>query len=127
MSGPRQAPSFTGLPLAILLLVASMPAHALDGKALQNLCQDKEDRMSEALCLGYVTGVTEAVTRVLQSSGVCAPQGLTPANLKDAVAKYMQAHPQELEKPAANMVWSALVEAWPCPGMKRAPAKPPGG
>ncbi len=110
----------------VLLAAASAPALALDGRGLMAVCQDEQDQMGQALCLGYLTGVTEAVTSVVPSSGVCAPEGLAPGDLRAALSRYVDAHPEALAKPAVSVVWSAIVAAWPCPGMKRlAPA--PGG
>lgn len=113
--------------LAALLAAASVPAQALDGKSLMTLCQDEQDQMGRALCLGYVLGVTEAVTSLVPSSGVCAPEGLGPGDLRQAVSTYVDAHPQALAKPAVSLVWSAIVAAWPCPGMKKLTPLPPGG
>ncbi len=111
--------------LAALLAAVPAPAHALEGKALIAVCQDERDQVSRALCLGYVLGATEAVTSVVPSSGVCAPEGLAPGDLREAVSNYANAHPEALAKSAVSLVWSAIVAAWPCPGMKR-PVQPGG-
>lgn len=92
-------------------------AHALSGDDLSRVCSDK-DETREALCVGYVSGVSETLTSVLQTSGICAPDSVGLGKLITVVVDYIDAHPEKRRGPAVPLVWSALVDAWPCPGMK---------
>lgn len=106
--------------LLVLLLFLGLwaPVHALDGKELASLCDKKKNPYERGVCIGYTLGVAETLTQVLQYSGVCGPEGATTGQLRPAVVKYLNDHPQHLQESAVNLVWSALVDAWPCPGMK---------
>lgn len=92
-------------------------AHAFSGDDLTRVCTDK-DKTREALCVGYVSGVSETLTSVLQTSGICAPDSVSLGKLITVVVDYVNAHPEERQGSAVPLVWSALVDAWPCPGMK---------
>ncbi len=92
-------------------------AHALSGDDLTRVCTDK-DATREALCVGYVSGVSETLTSVLQTSGICAPDSVSLGKLITVVVDYIDAHPEKRHSSAVPLVWSALVDAWPCPGMK---------
>lgn len=94
------------------------PVHAFDGKQLTALCDEKSNSFERGVCIGYITGVSESLTRVLQFSGICGPAGITTDQVGQVVAKYLHNHPETLNESAVNVVWSALVKAWPCPGMK---------
>ena len=110
--------------LAVWLLAVSVsysavqPVYALSGGDLVSVCTDKEDKTREALCVGYLTGVSETLTRVLQTSGICAPDGITLDTLITTVVDYINKHPHKRQDSAVSLVWSALVDHWPCPGMK---------
>jgi hypothetical protein len=110
--------------LPALLLVGAVGggawqcAHALSGDDLAAVCTAKEDMTREALCVGYVSGVSETLTSVLQTSGICAPDSVSIGKLITTVVDYIDAHPEKRQNSAVPLVWSALVDAWPCPGMK---------
>jgi hypothetical protein len=117
--------------LVLLTFVAfAFPAGAnfWDGQMLVRLMQADErvtasrradpldDVVQAAIYKGFVIGVHDS----LQSRGlVCNTSGVTDAQLRDAVAKYLKTHPQEWDHPASNIVESALREAFPCPATRR--------
>jgi hypothetical protein len=105
--------------IAIGLCVLWQPAFALDGKDLAEVCADKEMLVKRGVCIGYITGVAESISRVAPASGFCGPDNLTPTELETVVVKYLDQHRQSLDQPAVNLVWQALVAAWPCPGAKK--------
>ncbi|MDX1489154.1 MAG: Rap1a/Tai family immunity protein [Acidiferrobacterales bacterium] len=92
-------------------------AYALSGDDLVGVCTDK-DKTREALCVGYVSGVSETLTSVLQTSGICAPDSVSLGKLITVVVDHINAHPEKRQSSAVPLVWSALVDTWPCPGMK---------
>jgi hypothetical protein len=104
--------------LALMFCTAIPTASALQGEELANLCSDDKDKFKQGFCVGYLTGVSETLTGVLKTSGICAPKELTFEKLITAVATYSSNHEEKRRGPAVGMVWSALVETWPCPGMK---------
>ena len=46
---------------------------------------------------------------------VCMPDGVPREQRALVVAKYLQDHPGELNRPSAVLVVHALIDAWPCP------------
>lgn len=105
--------------LLLSLLCAAIPtASALQGEELAGVCSDDKDKFKQGFCVGYLTGVSETLTGVLQTSGICAPKDLTIEKLITVVATYSSNHADKRKGPGVSLVWSALVDAWPCPGMK---------
>jgi Rap1a immunity proteins len=105
--------------LLVLMFCAAIPtASALQGEELAGVCSDDKDKFKQGFCVGYLTGVSETLTGVLQTSGICVPKDLTFEKLITAVAAYSSSHEDKRRGPAVSLVWSALVDAWPCPGMK---------
>lgn len=105
--------------LVTLMFCAAIPnASALQGEELAGVCSDDNDKFKQGFCIGYLTGVSETLTSVLQTSGICAPKDITIEKLITAVATYSSNHEDKRKGPGVSLVWSALVETWPCPGMK---------
>jgi hypothetical protein len=108
--------------IGLALLFCFVPwqrAAALDSAELVTACADEQSQIRRGLCVGYISGVSETLTSVLQVSGICAPDAVTAEQVESVVRRYLDAHPEQMRKPAVAAVWSALVAAWPCPGMKR--------
>lgn len=105
--------------LVTLMFCALIPtASALQGEELAGVCSDDKDRFKQGFCVGYLSGVSETLTSVLQTSGICAPKDITIEKLITAVATYSNNHEDKRKGPAVSLVWSALVASWPCTGMK---------
>jgi hypothetical protein len=104
--------------LASMICAAIPTASALQGEELAGVCSDDKDKFKQGFCIGYLTGVSETLTGVLQTSGICAPKDLTIEKLITAVATYSSNHADKRKGPGVSLVWSALVDTWPCPGMK---------
>ncbi|MFQ5936009.1 MAG: Rap1a/Tai family immunity protein [Acidiferrobacterales bacterium] len=113
------AKSVLGVLVGVLLCCFDgQTAYALDGKELATTCGDEQNPIRRSLCIGYITGVSETLTTVLPVSGICAPAGLSPGQLRTTVTTHLADHPESLSRPAVGVIWTALVEAWPCAGMK---------
>lgn len=111
--------NITGLVLMMLMFCALIqPTYALQGEELAGVCSDDKDKFKQGFCVGYLTGVSETLTGALQTSGICAPKDITIEKLIATVATYSSSHADKRQGPAVSLVWSALVDAWPCPGMK---------
>jgi hypothetical protein len=68
-------------------------------------------------CYGYLMGLNDM--RVLSRTfpnltAYCIPEGVTMAQVKSVVMKYLQEHPEELHYPSVRLVNSALSQAFPC-------------
>lgn len=76
-------------------------------------------RARRKYCAGFVSGVEEAIRFKSQLLGVdnriCPASGITAQQFADAYLKYSNSHPKDLDKPAVEVVFAALKQAYPCP------------
>src|SRR5215470_8895524 len=73
---------------------------------------------------GFIAGVTSS-HKAMKSLypddypfALCIPDSATPKEMGAVVMKYLRAHQSERFTSAADLVWGATHEAWPCPGDK---------
>ena len=66
------------------------------------------------LGLGYVVGVYAA-----QSETLCVPMSVSAGQLKDVAEAFLKNTPELRHLAAADLVWMALMKAWPCANTKR--------
>jgi Rap1a immunity proteins len=99
----------------LLLATASILAFQT-GNTLNDACIQR-DR-----CIGYVAGSVDTWQNSFAAFGVklfCAPSGLTQGQAADVFAKYLIDHPEKRHMAASDLVFSAMVEAFPCPKRQR--------
>ncbi len=76
-------------------------------------------RARRKYCAGFVSGVEEAIRFKSQLLGaeirICPASGITAQQFADAYLKYANTHLKELDKPAVEVVFNALKQAFPCP------------
>jgi Rap1a immunity proteins len=108
------------LRLVVLLIVFAVPQFSLagaftDGNELYNQCTGSAD-LYAAYCLGYVTGVSDALTGdiVVTDNRYCPPRGLTVAQIKDVAVKFLRENPGTRNATASSVVAHALQSAFPC-------------
>ncbi len=65
----------------------------------------------EGFYTGYVAGVCDANMHV----NIIIPEGATIGQACDVVGRWLETHPEELNKPAKQLVIKALKEAFPMP------------
>ncbi len=113
----------------LALLLCSLPLYLaphgaaaryyVDGKDLGQLMAeyekvqrgDKDARPELAgKYLGYIQGVTD-----VYDYKVCIPNGTSDEVLAEVVTKYLKAHRKKWYRPALNLVYTSLQEAYPCP------------
>jgi len=68
----------------------------------------KADYLLSGIYMGYVQGVAEATV-----PDYSLPSGVTPDDLYHIIANYLEKHPNKWNEPAANLVRSSLLEAFP--------------
>lgn len=106
-----------GLVLGWALL--ALPAQAQTfktGNDLLELCRSKLPT-ELAICIGYVVGVSDAITAAPNQYGpqrVCVPVGATQGQVRDLVVKRLEQHPEVRHFRAASSAYVALQEAFPC-------------
>jgi hypothetical protein len=100
------------MPLLPLLALAAINT----GDDLLAVCTAPErervacSAMVTGVAYGAIFGAGEAHQKVL-----CVHPGIRPADLTEAVRKYLDAHPELRSKPAPLLVYRALKEILPCP------------
>lgn len=76
-------------------------------------------RARRKYCAGFVSGVEEAIRFKSQLLGadsrICPSTGITAQQFADAYIRYANANAKELDKPAVEVVFDALKQAFPCP------------
>jgi hypothetical protein len=124
-----------GLATALLLFSTQVNAQGsawlfVTGESLATYCRDflavrrnaaaSDDQQLQryAVCLGFVAGVSDAVT-VEGVRHYCLPFRSDAGDIADAVARYLDQHPKELHLPAYTLVVQSLASAYPCPSNAR--------
>jgi hypothetical protein len=76
-------------------------------------------RARRKYCAGFVSGVEEAIRFKSQLLGadsrICPASGITAQQFANAYIRYANANPKKLDKPAIEVVFEALKQAFPCP------------
>ncbi|MBM3544346.1 MAG: hypothetical protein FJX44_07575 [Alphaproteobacteria bacterium] len=100
----------------LMLAVAGADAHAQgffdDGDMLYYACRErKDDPFAQGACLGTVSGALD----MMRALGYdCKVKGVTRAQAKDAVVKYLEDHPEKRAGPAVLSIIEAMQAALDC-------------
>ena len=102
--------------LALLLLVAlaafsQQREEYLSGTELLSYCQSGTMTHTGTWCLGYVLGVWHTTAPERQA---CAPSNITAGQLKAAVVRHLQHHPETLDGEPVDLVREALGQTFAC-------------
>jgi hypothetical protein len=111
----------TSLVIAIAAL-AAMPAEAdeFTGAQLYTLCTESKETVQHTACLAYVRGVTDGLfmAQAMQEQRVrsCFPKDspIDPVQARLIVEKYMRNNPEQLDRGAIVVAFTALATAFPC-------------
>lgn len=102
----------------VLLLAMAGTARAgfYSGNDLYGWCTIKSQY---AVCYHYleeVIGTNEALQEgSALENRVCIPDGVGVEQLRQIVVKKLTAYVDVRQRPAAGLVWLALLDVWPCP------------
>lgn len=83
----------------------------LSGSELLSYCKSATVTNTGTWCLGYVLGVWHMTTA---ERLVCPPADITSGQLRRAVVRYLQRHPEVLNRQPAGLVLEALESTFPC-------------
>lgn len=117
--------------VALVGLLGSGSAQAsdlkYDGNELLSQCQQylkvansekNYDVLAVGMCAGFVGGVNSTVlfySDVLKKDEkYCMPDNVTNAQMVRIVVKYLKDNPKLLNEGRTSLVWSALIDAYPC-------------
>jgi hypothetical protein len=105
---------------AVFVLGHVVPAGAtfLDGDTLHAWCLS-ENVGDQETCLGYVTGVADALSAAQERypaapKEVCLPE-IDAKEAVDTVRQYLLVHPRTGSSAGADLVAAALAAGFPCP------------
>ena len=96
-----------------------IPAHRY---AVVNAVEQSNLHINDSdLCVRYVEGAMDAYDTMQglswsnPSKWICAPDNMQVEQAVRVFLKYADNHPEDLHYPAANVVWLAMHDAFPCP------------
>jgi len=96
-----------------LLGAAPAPAGFESGEMLLHLCQS-----NGSICLAYLEGVVDGAEALAWQgvvSGLCVPERVESAEVREIFLDYAQRQAEILKLPAGMLVIDALKQAWRCP------------
>lgn len=102
----------------MLALTLATPAPAkLSGQALLDLCASNL-MSTQAVCNAYIEGFVEGhrLGTVGGKGFFCPPPGDGIDQARKIILKYMRKNAASLARGAAELMFQALGEAWPCGG-----------
>lgn len=105
--------------LIAALLVSAVPGTAKaqaqlnteTGHGLLDICSATDASGREWMCYGYILGIAAMLSDM---GSVCFPAGTTHAQIRDAVVRGLQAHPEEQSQRPEILITSYLSAAYPC-------------
>lgn len=107
------------------LAVAQQTGHTTTGTDFRDQCEaaiHHETDIKAGLCIGFLNAYQQLAEMLPPSASVkleCWPNGATPVQIAKIVTKYLDAHPEKLHLPAAQLIYDATYEAFPCPAEKK--------
>ena len=105
--------------IACLLFMSNIAnAGFLTGNELKEHCF-KTGPYHKGICSGFIMGVFDGVylsekTWTTNAHSICPPKKVTSGRLKDVVVKFLDEEIENLPKDASELVWDALILAFPC-------------
>ena len=113
--------------LLFLSICGKARAQQLTGLQIQSRCKQIStgdvSSFDSAFCAGFITGVMESQTlweardkleKRNHRFRFCLPENSTNGQYLRVFLKYLDNHPEELQKPAAFLLVESLVEGFPC-------------
>ena len=106
--------------IAAATAVTSAPseeiASAVVAEGLLKMCHGSETE--QALCMGYIGGVTSVDTYLdaigERPSNMCISETADFEEVIGVVTNYIEMHPETSDAPSAKVVLEALTKAYPC-------------
>ena len=97
------------------LLAATNTTFFVDGDELLRYCHSGRE-IQRGLCNGIIVGVSDGASSTAPEAGTgfCQPVKTTRGMLQSLVVKWLEAHPADRSRPAAELITRAFIEAFPC-------------
>lgn len=104
----------SGFALAALFAApenAAAQNHYMTARELLHLCNSNFNT-DYGYCAGYVTGIAD---ELLDGGRACHRVTVRSQQLRDITLRYMEKHPESLDRPARSVTAAALAANFPCP------------
>ncbi len=72
------------------------------------VCSDKHIAF-DGYCFGYIKGILDTI-----DTKFCLPEDVMLDQIKKAAISYIDAHPELLHKPTADLVAHSIIDTYPC-------------
>jgi hypothetical protein len=102
------------------------PASAqTSGNDLRDQCEAatrRETGIKAGLCIGFINGYQQLAVMLPASANIklaCWPDGATPIQIAKIVVRYLDQHPEKLHLPAAQLIYDATSDVFPCSTEKK--------
>ena len=83
----------------------------VNGAKLMSICN--AGRSTD--CDAYLSGVADAIGAAGRDhAAACIPDAVTGVQLREVVKKFLRDHPQDMQKPAGELVTHAFAADFPC-------------
>jgi Rap1a immunity proteins len=87
--------------------------------ACKNLAEgtDSGDSYVEGVCTGTMISVSTLMTgdQIKPENKICMTDEVSTVLMEKAVVRYMDDHPEELDKGLITLTGKAFLDLWPCP------------
>lgn len=89
----------------------------LTGTNLLEVCVSRLS-IAETHCFAFISGVTAGHALSVGAGRMfyCLPEQTDITQVKRVTVKYLKKNANSLDKDAAELIFRALADAWPCPG-----------
>ena len=98
--------------------ILQTPAHATPGPTGSELLEVCVSRLSiaQTQCIAFISGVTagHALSVGTGKTFYCLPERAGMAEVKRIVVKYLKKHSKSRDQDAAELIFRALANTWPC-------------
>ncbi len=109
--------------LCVLVISAKSASAYSTGKDLQEWCTAALDKQLQSgaragLCVGFLDAfrqLSQMLPSPPNSRLECLPEGVGQEQFIRLILRYIERHPEKLHLPAAQIVYDAANEAFPCP------------
>lgn len=79
---------------------------------------DRGEALKAGVCIGFIDGWLQLAMMLkpplVSQELFCPPKGVTNQQVIDIVVKYMNDHPEKLHQPAAQILYDAISDSFPC-------------
>jgi hypothetical protein len=108
-----------GLGLFFYVPAQAIDLHGKDGSVILRMCKSADTvKMLSVMCLSYLDGYIDAAHHYGKGKAAFCLDARDRNVAPRALVEWIDAHPESLTQPAAEVMQQALAERFPCKGRK---------